>query len=109
MCFVPGQIRFMADDISVEVVYVSSNSAFQKALTLDDSATVSTAIEASGVYDCCPELSRPVEKVGIYGKLVEPGQQLRDGDRIELYRPLLIDPKQARRERAERKKLLKGG
>jgi putative ubiquitin-RnfH superfamily antitoxin RatB of RatAB toxin-antitoxin module len=62
-------------------------------------------VRASGLLEKHPGLD--ARKIGIYGKLVDPGAALRDGDRVEIYRPLLLDPKEARRRRAARKPLQK--
>ncbi len=68
-------------------------------LELPDGACVADAIAASGfAFDAAPE------GVAVFGELAEAGQLLRDGDRVELLRPLLVDPKQARRLRASRLK-----
>jgi hypothetical protein len=58
------------------------------------------AVEASGVILQVPELAHAPLQVGVFGQLRSPGDLLHDGDRVEIYRPLTIDPKEARRIRA---------
>ena len=66
-------------------------------LLLPEGATVADALQASGWREACPQ-GEPVE-VGIWGKRCSLGQAVREGDRVEIYRPLQVDPKIARRER----------
>lgn len=87
-------------DIAVEVVYALSHSQTLRALTLPAGSTVAQAIDASGILRLVPEIDLRQNRVGIYGKLAKPDTILRDRDRVEIYRPLLIDPKEARRRRA---------
>jgi putative ubiquitin-RnfH superfamily antitoxin RatB of RatAB toxin-antitoxin module len=62
--------------------------------------TVADAIERSGILDRLPEIDLKVNKVGVFGKLAKLDQVLHDGDRVEIYAPLIADPKQARKDRA---------
>lgn len=70
-------------------------------VTLPAGATVADAIRASGVLDRRPEMAAAAPDVGIWGRACALAQRLEDGDRVELYRPLTVDPKEARRVRAE--------
>jgi putative ubiquitin-RnfH superfamily antitoxin RatB of RatAB toxin-antitoxin module len=70
-------------------------------VTLPAGATVADAIRASGVLGRRPEMAAAVPDVGIWGRACALAQHLEDGDRVELYRPLTVDPKEARRVRAE--------
>jgi putative ubiquitin-RnfH superfamily antitoxin RatB of RatAB toxin-antitoxin module len=63
--------------------------------------TVQQAIEASGILQQFPEIDLTVNKVGIFGKLTQLDKELAAGDRVEIYRPLIADPKEARRQRAK--------
>jgi len=90
------------DEIEIEVVYVGVSSQFHKGLTLPVKSDVQQGLNASGVFAAFPELT-PEVPVGIYGKKVSRAQILKNGDRIEIYRPLVFDPKEARRNRAARK------
>jgi putative ubiquitin-RnfH superfamily antitoxin RatB of RatAB toxin-antitoxin module len=71
--------------------------------------TVADAVRASGVLDKHPEIDLEKNKLGIFGKLTKADTVLRDKDRIEIYRPLIADPKEVRRKRAEEGKLMKKG
>jgi putative ubiquitin-RnfH superfamily antitoxin RatB of RatAB toxin-antitoxin module len=91
----------MAERIRVSVVYADPLRQIAREIDVVADATVNDAIQASGILRECPADFRPAS-VGIFGRRVVPEAGLRDGDRIELYRPLLIDPKEARRRRAKR-------
>jgi putative ubiquitin-RnfH superfamily antitoxin RatB of RatAB toxin-antitoxin module len=82
----------------VEVVYALPGGEDTVILSLAPGATASDAVAASGLGDRHPEIGRC--KLGICGKVVAPGARLAEGDRVEVYRPLLVDPKEARRRRA---------
>jgi putative ubiquitin-RnfH superfamily antitoxin RatB of RatAB toxin-antitoxin module len=72
--------------------------------------TVQQAIEDSGVLQRFPEIDLAKNKVGVFGKAAKLDALLQDGDRVEIYRPLIADPKEARKKRAaEGKKMKKGG
>jgi hypothetical protein len=76
---------------------------------LAEGATVKDAIRASGVLDEFPEIDLASNKVGIFSKLVKLDEAVRDKDRVEIYRPLIADPKEVRRKRAEEGKVTKKG
>lgn len=84
----------------VEVAYASIDR--QVILTVDwkQGLLVEQAIQSSGILTLFPEIDLTLNKVGIFAKVCQLQQSLRRGDRIEIYRPLMIDPKQARRLRA---------
>jgi len=92
----------MADEpaIAVELVYCSTTRQHVFALRLAAGSTVRDAIRSSGIAAQCPEIETDVVRVGIYGRLVTRDTVLQDGDRVEIYRSLMADPKQARRRRA---------
>ena len=85
----------------VSVVYCLREGAWTREIELADGSTLRDAIEQSGVLAEYPALGRADLSVGVFGRLHPPDTQARDGDRIEIYRPLLVDPKEARRHRAE--------
>jgi uncharacterized protein len=92
-----------ADEIGIEVVYAAAPHRLARvSLRLPAGATVSQAIRASGIVDQVPvdELARL--EAGVWGRLAPGDKQLRDGDRVELTRPLQVDPKEARRLRYRR-------
>lgn len=92
------------DKITIEVVYGVPHK--QKILTLlvDAGSTVEQAIYYSGVIALFPEIDLKVNKVGIWNRAVKLSEVLTDLDRIEVYRPLIADPKDVRKRRAEKAK-----
>jgi len=89
--------------IRVEVVYADAQKQIVRSAEVTADATVEQAIRASAIREALPAGFVPAS-IGIFGRVVAADSPLRDGDRIELYRPLKIDPKQARRRRAEKQK-----
>jgi uncharacterized protein len=90
--------------LSVEVVYALPWGEEAVSLKVPAGATALDALRASGLLERHPEIDLARQKLGIYGKVVSAQSPLRDGDRVELYRPLLVDAKEARRRRALRKR-----
>ncbi|GIX21246.1 MAG: UPF0125 protein [Gammaproteobacteria bacterium] len=84
----------------VEVVYALPEEQTVVELDLEPGATAETAIRRSGLLERHPEIDLAVNKVGVFGRLVALDTPLAEGDRVEIYRPLIADPKQARRRRA---------
>lgn len=94
----------MAEQISVEVVYVLPDKAHRVTLQLAPGSTIGQAIEASGLLERCPEIDLDRNnRVGVFGRLRHLNDRLADGDRVEIYRPLRADPKEARRRRAAKR------
>lgn len=93
--------------IEVEVVYALPQRQEVSKVRLPEGATLLQAIEASGLLERHPNLD--LSRVGIYGKLAKKETPLRDRDRVEIYRPLLADPKEVRKQRAAEGKALKKG
>jgi putative ubiquitin-RnfH superfamily antitoxin RatB of RatAB toxin-antitoxin module len=89
--------------ICVEVVYADAQGEVGRHVDIASGTTVQDAIETSGIRSALPP-GFTLASVGIFGRVVAMNALLRDGDRVELYRPLRIDPKQARRRRAEKPK-----
>jgi putative ubiquitin-RnfH superfamily antitoxin RatB of RatAB toxin-antitoxin module len=71
--------------------------------------TVEQAIEQSAIQQRFPEIDLKVNKTGIFGKVAKLDAVLNDGDRVEIYRPLIADPKEARKKRAAEGKAMKKG
>jgi uncharacterized protein len=92
----------MADQgmIVVDVVHASGGGSIRRTITLAQGSTVMQAIDASGIARELPFGTVDTHRLGIYGRKVTPHHLLDDGDRIEIYRALLFDPKEARRRRA---------
>lgn len=99
----------MNDQINIEVVYALPEEQVLLKLVVPDGTTVADAIKASGMLDKRPEIDLSANKLGIFGKLTKADAVLRDKDRIEIYRPLIADPKEVRRMRAEQGKVMKKG
>ncbi|MDA8383723.1 MAG: RnfH family protein [Betaproteobacteria bacterium] len=95
--------------MKVEVVYAMPESQVLLHVEAAVGATVEQAIKASGILDKFPEIDLTRNKVGIFGRLVKLDASLREKDRVEIYRPLIADPKEIRRKRAEEGKVMKKG
>lgn len=86
--------------IRVEVVYALRAKQELVPLQVSAGATVRDAVKASGILERHPQLQVEAGLLGIFGEMCDPDAILRDGDRVEFYRALTVDPKQARRRRA---------
>lgn len=95
--------------ISVEIVYALPDEQALEQLTVPDDSTVGAVIERSGLLERFPEIDLTTNKVGVFGKLADLDTRLREGDRVEIYRPLIADPKEARKRRAAERKATKKG
>ncbi|GAA3594070.1 RnfH family protein [Gibbsiella dentisursi] len=91
-------------DIRVEVVYALPERQYLRTVTLAQGSSVEQAIRASGLLELRSEIDLAANKVGIYSRPAKLGDDVNDGDRVEIYRPLIADPKELRRQRAERAK-----
>ena len=98
-----------ASPIHVEVVYAQLHKQEILSVTLAEGGTVRQAIEASGMLEKYPEIDLAKNKLGVFAKLVKPDTPLRDRDRVEIYRPLIADPKAVRKQRAAEGKVMKKG
>ncbi|PSW18903.1 RnfH family protein [Photobacterium sanctipauli] len=90
--------------IHVEVVYALPDVQRVIRLGITSDTQVKEIIEQSGVLEMYPEIDLKKNKVGVYSRNVKLDATVHDGDRIEIYRPLLADPKEIRRKRAEQAK-----
>ena len=88
----------------IEIVYGLPDRQELLTLPVDEGCSVEQAITESGILDMFPEIDLSVNKVGIWNKAVKLSQVLNDCDRIEIYRPLIADPKEVRKRRAEKAK-----
>ncbi len=96
--------------IAVEVAYALLDSQVIVPVKVESGMTIAEIIQHSGILDTYPEIDLEKNKVGVFGKLTKLTSTLREGDRVEIYRPLIADPKAVRRQRAaEGKKMKKGG
>jgi putative ubiquitin-RnfH superfamily antitoxin RatB of RatAB toxin-antitoxin module len=98
------------NSIDVEIVYALRNEQKISTLTVPEGTTLRQAVERSGVLVRHPEINLDGgNKTGIWGKLAKVDTVLRDRDRVEIYRPLIADPKEVRKQRAAEGKVMKKG
>ncbi|HEY9148009.1 MAG TPA: RnfH family protein [Gammaproteobacteria bacterium] len=96
--------------IQVEVAYALPENQVIIPVEVEEGASLRNAIERSGILERFPDIDLEQVKVGIFGKLSKLDNPLRARDRVEIYRPLIADPKAVRKQRAaEGKKMKKGG
>ncbi len=99
------QKRFMVSDfIKVEILYAYPEQYFLQKIELNAPLTIEQVIVKSGVLEKYPEIDLKINKVGIFSRPAKLKDIVNDGDRIEIYRPLVADPKEIRRKRAEQQK-----
>ena len=96
-----------AETIKVEVAYALPQKQVILGLEVEADATLEQVIHASGILQQFPEIDLSQNRVGVFGKLGKLTDTLHAGDRVEIYRPLIADPKVVRRERAAQGKLMK--
>ncbi len=90
----------MAAELTIEVVAGDAGRQTLRRLVVPEGTTVSDAIKRAGLDAVLPDLEIDPARLGIFGQRVEPDQPLKDGDRVEIYRPLKADPKEVRRQLA---------
>ena len=98
-----------ASTISVEVAYALPNKQTILQVEVAEGTTALEAAQLSGITGKFEEIDLDNAKLGIFAKVVSPGQVLRDGDRVEIYRPLIADPKDVRKARAARARERRSG
>jgi putative ubiquitin-RnfH superfamily antitoxin RatB of RatAB toxin-antitoxin module len=98
-----------AENIAVEVAYAKPEEQLIVRLELPVGSTLREAVEKSGLPERFPEIDPAAMKAGIFGKLKKLDQVLQAGDRVEIYRPLIADPKAVRKQRAAQGKRMKKG
>lgn len=97
----------MNEHIGIEVAYALPHDQIVRQLNVPAGTTAKQAVELSGISGMLSEIDLSQNKLGIFGKLVKPDTILNDRDRVEIYRPLAVDPKEARRRRAEEAKAIR--
>ncbi len=97
------------ENILVEVVYALNDRQKLLSVKLPAGSTAEEAIRRSGILADFPEIDLAVNKVGIFSKACKLDTVLRDKDRVEIYRPLIADPQEVRRQRAAEGKVMKKG
>jgi putative ubiquitin-RnfH superfamily antitoxin RatB of RatAB toxin-antitoxin module len=99
----------MQNEIMVEVAYALPKEQLIIPVRVPAGTTAEDAIKLSGILQKFPEIDLSANKFGIFGKLTKPDTVLRELDRVEIYRPLIADPKEVRRQRAAEGKVMKKG
>jgi putative ubiquitin-RnfH superfamily antitoxin RatB of RatAB toxin-antitoxin module len=96
--------------MKIEVCYALADRQELIMLDLPEGSTALQAVEASGLLQKYPEIEPGgLNKLGVFAKLVKADAVLRDRDRVEIYRPLIADPKEVRRQKAAEGKVMKRG
>jgi hypothetical protein len=96
-------------EITVEVAYALPDEQLIIPIKVADGATAEDAIKASGIIGKFSDIDLNINKIGIFGKLTKLDTKLRHLDRVEIYRPLIADPKEVRKQRAADGKVMKKG
>lgn len=99
----------MTEWLDIEVAYARPDKQLILSCRVPQGTTAAEAVSLSGICGHFPEISEQPLKLGIFGKAVADSQPLRQQDRVEIYRPLIADPKAVRRQRAEAGKAMKKG
>ncbi|HOY86593.1 MAG: RnfH family protein [Methylotenera sp.] len=89
-----------ANEILVEIAYALPHEQLIVPIKVNQGITAEEAIHTSGIMQKFPEIDLSINKIGIFGKLAKADTPLRHLDRVEIYRPLIADPKEARKQRA---------
>lgn len=89
--------------IKIEVAYAAPQDQRIFTVEIEVGSTIQAAIQRSGILAIYPEIDLTKQKVGIFSKSRQLSDLVNDDERIEIYRPLIIDPKEARRAKAKRK------
>ena len=98
-----------AETIPVEVVYALPDRQVILEVEVAANASIAEVIAQSGILEQFPGIDLGTNKVGIFGKLGKMTDTLHAGDRVEIYRPLIADPKEVRKQRAAQGKAMKKG
>ncbi|MBT5286205.1 MAG: RnfH family protein [Candidatus Thioglobus sp.] len=93
----------------IEVTYALEKEQTLLSLEVDEGTTLKQAVEISGILDKYPKINLKIDKTGIFGKIAKLDAVLREKDRVEIYRPLIADPKKVRKERAAQGKEMRSG
>lgn len=93
--------------MKIEVAYALPDEQVIIPLQVEPGTTVEQAIQLSGIQETFPEIDISVNKTGVFGKICKLDTPLKEQDRVEIYRKLIADPKESRRQRAEKKETTK--
>ncbi|MGG4609909.1 RnfH family protein [Providencia sp. Me31A] len=95
---------FTVSEFNIEVTYALPEKQFLLSVKVEEGTTIEGAILASGILALRDDIDLKKNKVGIYSRPAKLTDLVQNGDRIEIYRPLIADPKELRRKRAEKSK-----
>ena len=95
--------------MKIEVAYALRHKQTLLNIEVDENASVEDAIQQSNILKKYPEINLKKNKVGIFGKITSLDVKLREKDRVEIYRPLIADPKEVRQQRAAEGKIMRSG
>ena len=95
--------------MKIEVAYALRHKQTLLNIEVNDNASVEDAIQQSNILKKYPEINLKKNKVGIFGKITSLDVKLREKDRVEIYRPLIADPKEVRKQRAAEGKIMRSG
>lgn len=105
-----ASFHWIAVIMKIEVIYALPERQELATLDMPEGSTALQAVEASGLLPKYPDIEAGSRnKLGVFGKLVKTDTVLRDRDRVEIYRPLIADPKEVRRQKAAEGKVMKRG
>lgn len=93
-----------AEHLQIEVAYALPDEQLILEVEVPTDSTVEHAIKRSGILERYPQIDLSTDKVGIFGKMCKLNASLKNKDRVEIYRPLIADPKESRRQKAEMEK-----
>lgn len=105
MHFVSEPLKFMVlnqNNMTLEVMYATEEKQCCLIVAVPENSTIQFAIEQSGILNIFPEIDLTQQAVGIFSVIKKLTDIVKKGDRVEIYRPLLVDPKERRRERARK-------
>lgn len=88
--------------LTVEVAYALPEKQCILSVEVEEGSTIADVIQRSGIFEIFPGLENNYQQVGIFGKKRELSDKVQQGDRIEIYRPLIRDPKETRRLKAKK-------
>lgn len=91
----------------IEIAYALEKKQTLLSLDVEEGTTLKQAIELSNILTAYPQIDLSKDKTGIFGKIAKLDTVLREKDRVEIYRPLIADPKQIRKERAAQGKAMR--
>lgn len=87
--------------MNIGIAYANEHDHVWMRIEVPDNSTAQDAIELSGILKRFPDIDLKKQKVGIYGRFIKLGTPLKEGDRVEIYRPIIVDPKTVKKRKIE--------